>query len=69
MKPDRKETIPQPPLNKRELAEHYKISTRTVDNWIANRQIPFRKIGALVRFDLAKVDEALGGEVPAETSK
>jgi len=47
-------------LTKPELATRYGIVTRTVDNWIHKRRIPFLKIGRkLVRFDAAECDRAL----------
>ena len=44
---------------KQELAEHYKVSRRTISYWMSRKTIPYVRIGNVVRFDLAKVDEAL----------
>jgi excisionase family DNA binding protein len=51
------------------LAREYQISLRTVDNWIAQKKIPFFKLGArLVRFDLDAVARALDRYVVKEVS-
>ena len=42
-----------------ELARLCRVSRRTVDNWIKARRIPYRKIGAAVRFNAAEVMAAL----------
>jgi excisionase family DNA binding protein len=45
---------------KRDVARENNVSIRTVDQWIAERKIPFVKISPrLVRFDLDAVDRAL----------
>ena len=46
-------------VNKALLAKHYRVSTRSIDNWMSHRLIPFTKIGGVVRFDIAKVGTAL----------
>jgi excisionase family DNA binding protein len=47
-------------LTKRELARELHVSTRTVDTWMKERRIPFKKLGPhLVRFDLDAVEKAL----------
>jgi len=46
--------------NKADLAQEQRVSIRTVDQWIANRKIPFRKLSPrMVRFDLDEVARAL----------
>lgn len=47
-------------VNKPTIARHYTVSTRTVDNWIKQRLVPYTKIGGVVRFRISEVDEALG---------
>ena len=43
-----------------EIAEHLKISTRSVFNLTKQRKIPFKKISKkCLRFDIEKVEEAL----------
>ena len=47
-------------LTKQELAIALGVSPRTIDNWMAQRRIPFIRISArLIRFDLNRVKEAL----------
>jgi hypothetical protein len=47
-------------LTKKELAIRYAVVPRTIDNWIAQRQIPFLKLGRkLIRFDPEECDRAL----------
>jgi predicted DNA-binding transcriptional regulator AlpA len=47
-------------VTKPELAARYGVVVRTIDNWIALRQVPFLKIGKkMVRFDVAECDAAL----------
>jgi excisionase family DNA binding protein len=45
---------------KAEVAREYGVSLRTIDTWIAQRKIPFRKLSPrMVRFDLDRVADAL----------
>lgn len=46
-------------LTRKDLAEHYKVSLRTVDNWMKDQLIPFFRIGDNIRFDLFDVDAAV----------
>lgn len=46
-------------VNKSILAQRYTVSTRTIDNWMQERIIPFTKIGGVVRFRISEVDAAL----------
>ena len=46
-------------LTKVEVAELLGVSCRTVENYMRSRRLPFLKIGRSVRFDLARVEEAL----------
>ena len=41
------------------IAQQYRVSLRTVDNWMRTGVIPYVKIGGVVRFDMAKVAAAL----------
>jgi|GEM_PF-4258676 len=59
-------TTPTPPdslLSKKEAAQLLKISLRTLDTWMAQRLIPFFKIGdaknAIVRFKREDILQAL----------
>ena len=47
-------------LTKRDLARELNVSIRTIDVWIHNKKIPYKKLGSrMVRFDLDQVEEAL----------
>jgi excisionase family DNA binding protein len=47
-------------LSKQELALALGVSPRTIDNWMAQRRIPFIRLSArLIRFDLERVKAAL----------
>ena len=46
-------------LNKSQLAQAIPASKRTIDYWRQRGYIPYLKVGGIVRFDLAKVLEAL----------
>ncbi len=49
-------------VDAQQVAEHLDISLRTVHRWIKAGKIPAHRVGPkLLRFDLAEVDEALGG--------
>jgi DNA-binding XRE family transcriptional regulator len=48
-------------LSKRELALAIGVSPRTVDNWMAQKRIPFLRLSArLIKFNLERVKTALG---------
>ena len=40
-----------------DLAKHYGVSERTVRRWLADTDIPHRRVGGTIRFVLAEVDE------------
>ena len=42
-----------------EVADYYRVSLRTVGNWIADRKIPRLKIGKTVRFRAEEVRRAI----------
>jgi excisionase family DNA binding protein len=50
-----------------DLARHFGVSVRTVSRWVEGTDIPHRRIGGTLRFNLAEVDgwAARGGR-PAE---
>jgi excisionase family DNA binding protein len=50
------------PKTKQEIAEHFGVKTRTVDNWMRAGLLPYWKIGHLVRFDLATVQASLNAK-------
>jgi excisionase family DNA binding protein len=47
-------------LSKRDLARELNVSIRTIDAWMHEKRIPFKKLGSrLIRFDLDRVEKAL----------
>lgn len=46
-------------LSPKELAQYINVSIHTIYYWIATRQIPFVKLGRLIRFNLAEIQEWL----------
>jgi len=49
-------------ITKVQLAKQLAVTPRTVENWMAEGQIPFIKIGHTVRFDWSAVSRRLNGE-------
>ena len=43
----------------RGLAERYRVSARTIQNWTVRKVLPVLKIGRAVRFNIAACDKAL----------
>jgi excisionase family DNA binding protein len=43
--------VPDTLISKADLAEWLGISPRTVDEWVRNREVPFVRVGRLVRFE------------------
>ena len=52
---------PEPLLTRRELAKLCKVSTRTIDSWVANKRIPVLRGPSerCVRFSWAEVVKSL----------
>lgn len=52
---------PEPLLTRRELAKLLKVSTRTIDNWVATNRIPWLRGPSerCVRFSWAEVVKSL----------
>jgi excisionase family DNA binding protein len=47
-------------LTKPELARELRVSMRTIDTWMQQKKIPYKKLSPhLVRFDLDQVEKAL----------
>jgi excisionase family DNA binding protein len=44
-----------PVLTKRQLAAHFQVSLRTIDNWCQKGHLPHYKIGRMVRFRLSDI--------------
>jgi excisionase family DNA binding protein len=52
--------LPKWLLTKREIATVLNVSPRTIDNWVAQKRIPFFRLSPrLLRFDLRKVQIAI----------
>ena len=48
-------------LTPQDLAEYLNISIETIYSWTSMKQIPYYKVGRLVRFDLDEIDKWLAG--------
>ena len=48
-----------PVLTKRELAARFRVSGRTIDNWMKRGYLPYIRIGRNVRFRWSEVDRQL----------
>ncbi|HTX20291.1 MAG TPA: helix-turn-helix domain-containing protein [Candidatus Aquilonibacter sp.] len=46
-------------VGKKSVAEHFKISVRTTDNWMKSGLLPYIKIGKNVRFKLSEAEETI----------
>ena len=53
--------------NKTELARHFQVSVRTVQNWMEGRRVPYIRIGRSVRFKISDVETALNRTVGVRT--
>jgi hypothetical protein len=54
------ESTPKRLLSKKELASALGVSPRSIDNWIAQRRIPFLRLSArLIKYNLARVELSL----------
>ena len=42
---------------KKEIAARYRISTRSIETWMKDLGMPYRKIGRQVRFQIEECDE------------
>jgi len=52
--------LPKWLLTKREIAAILNVSSRTIDNWIREKRIPFLRLSPrLLRFDLRTIQRAL----------
>lgn len=53
-----------------DVARHFGVHDRTVRRWVETTDIPHRRIGGTLRFNLAEVDSwAARGGRPAETAE
>jgi len=61
--------VPCPrPMTRQELAAFLGVSQRTIDSYIANRRIPYVKLGRLIRFRVTDVERALKRFTVSEVS-
>lgn len=44
-----------------ELAKEVRVSPRTIRRWLAETDIPHRRVGTVIRFRLTEVDEWMQG--------
>ena len=44
--------------NKRQLADHFQCSVRSINNLMQNEILPFTKVGSIVRFEFLECDQA-----------
>lgn len=54
-------------LTVRSLAERLEVGERTVRLWLAETDIPHRRVGGVIRFVLAEVDEWMKAQTPEST--
>lgn len=54
--PVSQELLKQGYVSAKTLSKYLDIPVSTIRAWIIKRTIPFRKIGVLVRFDLAEIE-------------
>ena len=48
--------MPEPYIDKTEVARRLGVQVRTIDNWMRQGKIPFFKIGRAVKFKWSDVD-------------
>ncbi len=48
-------------LTPKEVARRYKVTTRTVLNWVERKEVPAIRIGKVIRFRLQEVVKAVEG--------
>jgi len=55
------------PIGTKQLADYFKVTTRTIANWRASGRVPFWRINArVIRYSLSEVEAALGRKPPNE---
>jgi excisionase family DNA binding protein len=50
---------PCPYLEKKEVADLFQVSCRTIDNWMAKGYLPYYKLGRIIRFKLCDIEAQL----------
>ena len=58
-KPNTKENSESNIITADEVARRYKVSRRTVGNWVRSRVLPSVLVGRVRRFDVERVREAM----------
>jgi len=53
-------------VTKRDVAEHFKISVRTVENWMKKGLLPYIRLGKGVRFKLSEADETINRSIKVQ---
>ena len=61
MKPQSPTEPEEPFLTPKEVARRYKVTTRTVLNWVERKEVPAIRIGKVIRFRLDEVVKAVEG--------
>jgi len=46
-------------INIDELAEYLSVKTATIYGWVHEKKVPYKKLGRLVRFDFAEIEQWL----------
>ena len=53
--PEKASRLLEAALNKKQLAEHFGVSVRTVESWMARGCVPYYKLGKLIYFRISEV--------------
>jgi excisionase family DNA binding protein len=53
-------------VNKKDVAQHFKISVRTVENWMKRGLLPYIRTGKNVRFKLSEADETVNRRIKVQ---
>jgi excisionase family DNA binding protein len=51
--------VPEPYIDKAEVARRLEVQVRTIDNWMRRKMIPYYKIGRAVKFKWSDVEAYL----------
>lgn len=46
----------QPIFNKRQAADYYNVSVRTIENWLSKGYLPYYKIGKMIRIPMQEAE-------------
>ena len=54
-------------IGTKQLADYFKVTTRTIANWRASGRVPFWRVNPrVIRYSLSEVEAALGRKPPNE---